>query len=165
MALLLPETGLLFWMLLSFGIVVFVLAKFGFPVILNMIDQRDKYISDSLNAAEEARHKLERLEEDAKGIISGAHSEQMQILKEAARIKDEIIAQAKEQAGIETGKLLDEARKSIVKEREDALKDIRKQVAILSLEVAEKLLRKELDNKSRQMEFIDILLDEINVNK
>ena len=165
MSLLLPETGLLFWMLISFGIVVFILAKFGFPVILSMIDKRDKYISDSLNAAEEAQHKLEQLEEDAKGIIQNANSEQMQILKEAARIKDEIIAQAKEQASIETSKLIAEARQSIGKEREDALKDIRKQVAILSLEVAEKLLRKELDNKSRQMEFIDHLLDEINVNK
>jgi F-type H+-transporting ATPase subunit b len=165
MALLLPETGLLFWMLISFGIVVFILVKFGFPVILDMIDKRDKYVADSLHAAEAARHKLERLEEDAKGIISGAHSEQMQILKEAARIKDEIVAQAKEQAGITTSKLIAEARQAIAKEREDALKDIRKQVAILSLEVAEKLLRKELDNRSKQMEFIDILLDEINVNK
>ena len=165
MALLLPEFGLLFWMFISFGIVVFVLWKFGFPVILNMIDQRDKYITDSLDAAKEAQHRLERLEEDAKNIINVANSEQMQILKEAARIKNDIIAQAKEQASVETNKLIVEARQAITKEREDALKDIRKQVALLSLEVAEKLLRKELDNKTKQMALIDQLLDEINVNK
>ena len=165
MSLLLPEAGLLFWMMISFGIVVFVLVKFGFPVILNMIDKRDKYITDSLNAAVDAQHKLERLEEDAKNIIDNANVEQMQILKDAAQIKNEIIAQAKEQAVVETNKLIDDARKAIAKEREDALKDIRKQVALLSMEVAEKLLRKELNNKSKQLELIDQLLDEINENK
>ena len=121
MSLLLPETGLLFWMLLSFGIVVFILGKFAFPVILNMIDKREKYVSDSLNAAEEAKVRLETLEEKAKDILSNAQNEQLQLLKEAGRMKEEIIAQAKVQAAQETTKLIEEAKQVIIKQREDIL--------------------------------------------
>jgi len=165
MSLLLPETGLLFWMLLSFGIVVFILGKFAFPVILNMIDKREKYVSDSLNAAEEAKVRLETLEEKAKDILSNAQNEQLQLLKEAGRMKEEIIAQAKVQAAQETTKLIEEAKQVIIKQREDAMKDLRKQVTLLATEITEKLLRKQLGNEKEQLELIDQLLDEINASK
>lgn len=165
MSLLLPETGLLFWMLLSFGIVVFILGKFAFPIILKMIDEREKYVSDSLNAAEEAKVRLEALEVKAKDILSNAQNEQLQLLKEAGRIKEEIIAQAKVQAAQETTKLIEEAKQTIIKQREDAMKDLRKQVTLLATEITEKLLRKQLGNEKEQLELIDQLLDEINASK
>jgi F-type H+-transporting ATPase subunit b len=165
MSLLLPETGLLFWMFLSFGIVVFILGKFAFPVILKMIDEREKYVSDSLTAAEEAKIRLEDLEEQAKDILSNAQNEQLQLLKEAGRMKEEIVAQAKVQAAKETTKLIEEAKQAIVKQQEDAMKEIRRQVTLLATDITEKLLRKQLGNEKEQLELIDQLLDEINASK
>ena len=161
MSLLMPDSGLLFWMLLSFGIVFFVLAKFGFPVITKMVDERKRYIDHSLVVAKEANEQLANIKAEGENILAKAHEEQAIILKEAAAARERIVAEAKEQARIEGDRMLEEVRRQIQTEKEDAIRDIRRQVAVLSVDIAEKVLRKRLDNDKEQMAMIDRMLDEL----
>ena len=165
MALLLPESGLLFWMLLSFGIIVFILAKFGFPVIVKMVEDRKAYIDESLLSAQKAYDDLAKVKDESLLILDNARKEHIKILNEASQSKEMLIKDAKEKASIEASKLISEARKQILLEKEDAIRDIRRQVAELSVDIAEKVLRGQLDKKAEQMVMIDRLLDEINVSK
>lgn len=165
MALLLPESGLLFWMLLSFGIVVLILAKFGFPIIVKMVEERKAYIDESLLSAQKAYDDLAKVKDESLVILDSARKEHIKILNEASQSKDMLIKDAKEKASIEATKLIEEARKQILIEKEDAIRDIRRQVAELSVDIAEKVLRGQLDKKSEQMDMINRLLDEINISK
>jgi len=165
MALLLPESGLLFWMLLSFGIVAFILAKYGFPIILKMVEDRKTYIDESLLIAKQTYEQMAVVKAQGEAIVDEARREQVKIMNDAAQTRDQLIKDAKEKAGIEAAKLVDEARKQILLEKEDAIRDIRRQVAELSVDIAEKVLRRQLDKKTEQMVMIDRLLDEINVSK
>ena len=160
MSLLTPDFGLLFWMVVIFGIVFFILAKFGFPVITKSVRERSDYISDSLKAAEEARAKLAGMAEEQARMIEETRLEQSRILKEASESREKIIAQAKEDAAAEAGKLLDHAKVEIAAERESAIRDIRRQVAMISVEVAEKIVRKDLDEGDAQLALLDRLVDE-----
>ena len=108
MSLLVPDSGLLFWMLLSFGIVFFVLAKYGFPVIVKMVNERKEYIDRSLVVAKEANEQLANLKAEGETIMAKAHEEQARILNEAAATRDRIIKEAKEQARIEGDKMMEE---------------------------------------------------------
>lgn len=165
MALLLPESGLLFWMLLSFGVVVFVLVKFGFPVILKMVDERKTYIDESLLVAKQTYEQMAAVKAQGEAIVDEARREQAKILKDGTQTRDQIVNEAKEKALIEASKIIEEARKQITAEKEDAIRDIRRQVAALSVDIAEKVLRGQLDKKDEQMVMIDRLLDEVNVSK
>ncbi|MBP3786816.1 MAG: F0F1 ATP synthase subunit B [Prevotella sp.] len=164
-AILTPDLGLLFWMLLAFGVVFFVLAKYGFPAIINMVDERKKYIDESLQKAHEASERLENIRQEGESILQEARDRQAQILKEAAETRDAIVEQAREKAREEGARLLDDARLAINQERQAAIADIRKQVAELSVEVAEKVLRKNLSSDQAQMDLIDRMLDEVSANK
>ena len=165
MALLLPDSGLLFWMLLSFGIIVFILAIFGFPVIIKMVEDRKAYIDESLLSAQKAYDDLAKVKDESLLILDNARKEHIKILNEASQSKEMLIKDAKEKASIEASKLIAEARKQILLEKEDAIRDIRRQVAELSVDIAEKVLRGQLDKKTEQMDMINRLLDEINVSK
>jgi len=161
MSLLTPDGGLLFWMLISFGIVFFILAKFGFPVITKMVEERKQYVENALNAAKEAKLQSENVKAEGEKILAEARNRQTQLLKDGADIRDKMVEDAKQIAQIEADKMIQEARALIQKEKENAIKDIRKQVTILSIDVAEKVLRKNLDNRPAQMELIDKMLDEV----
>ena len=165
MALLLPDSGLLFWMLLSFGIIVFILAKFGFPVIVKMVEDRKAYIDESLLSAQKAYDDLAKVKDESLLILDNARKEHIKILNEASQSKEMLIKDAKEKASIEASKLISEARKQILLEKEDAIRDIRRQVAELSVDIAEKVIRGQLEKKTEQMDMINRLLDEINVSK
>ena len=165
MALLLPESGWLFWMLISFGIVVFILAKFGFPIIIKMVEDRKTYIDESLLIAKSTYEQMAVVKAQGVTIVDNARLEQVKIMNEAAQTRDMFIKEAKEKAGLEAAKLIDEARKQILIEKEDAIRDIRRQVAELSVDIAEKVIRQQLDKKDEQMVMIDRLLDEINISK
>lgn len=165
MALLLPESGLLFWMLLSFGIVAFILAKYGFPIILKMVEERKTYIDESLLIAKQTYEQMAVVKAQGEAIVDEARREQVKIMNDAAQTRDMLIKEAKEKAGIEAAKLVDEARKQILIEKEDAIRDIRRQVAELSVDIAEKVIRGQLDKKDEQMVMINRLLDEINISK
>ena len=161
MSLLLPDSGLLFWMFLSFGIVFVVLAKYGFPIIVKMVEGRKTYIDQSLEVAREANAQLSKLKEQGEALVVAANKEQGRILKEAMQERDKIIHEARKQAEAAAQKELDEVKKQIQIEKDEAIRDIRRQVAILSVDIAEKVIRKTLDDKREQMEMIDRMLDEV----
>lgn len=160
MSLISPDFGLLFWMTLIFGIVFFILAKFGFPLITGMVDKRSERINESIAKAKEAEESLASLAQQQEQMIQQTKLEQARILKEASQARDNMIASAKEEAGKEASRLLEQARVQIANEKEIALQDIRRQVSVLSVEVAEKIIRKELKETPEQLLLIDRLLDE-----
>ncbi len=160
MSLLMPDSGLLFWMLVIFIVVLAVLAKWGFPVITSMVDKRRKYIDESLQLARKADEKMAGMMKEQARIIGEAREEQNRILKEAAEARNNIIRQAQEQARDEASKILAEARTQIEAEKESALSQIRSQVALLSVNVAEKVIRKTLSEDKEQKELIEKMVDE-----
>ncbi len=156
-----PESGTLIWMFLAFIIVFILLAKFGFPVIVGMVEERKQYIDNSLQAAQEANEKLTHIKEESEAILAQAREEQAKILREAVETRQRIVEEAKDKAKSEGGRLLEEARLQIQKEKDDAVRDVRKQVAELSVGIAEKILRANLDNEQKQNGMIERLLDEV----
>ena len=162
MNLMLPDSGLLFWMTIIFAIVFFVLAKFGFPMITGMVEKRTKRIDDAIAAAQEAEKKLHGLAQEQERLVNEARVEQNRILKEAAAERDLMIAAAQEQARAEAGKIMEETRERIKDEKEAALRDIRREVAVLSLAIAEKVVRKELSDEKGQKELVDRIFEELS---
>ena len=165
MDLLIPSTGLLFWMSLTFLVVLFILWKFGFPVITNMVSERKAFIDDSLRKAHEATERLANIQKEGESILQEAREKQAQILKEAAETRDAIVEKAQEKARQEGARLLDEARVAIDQEKKAAISDIRKQVATLSVEIAEKVLKQSLKDDKAQMDLINRMLDDASLNK
>ena len=158
-----PDLGLLFWMLLAFLVVFFVVAKFGFPAIIGMVENRKQYIDESLKKAHEASERLANIQKEGETMLQEARQKQAQILKEAADTRDAIVAQAQEKAREEGNRLIAEAKSEIESQKQAAISESRAQMAELSVKVAEKILRKELDSDAKQMETIDRLLDEVAV--
>ena len=165
MDLLIPSTGLLFWMSLTFLVVLFILWKWGFPVITNMVKERKAFIDDSLRKAHEANERLANIQKEGESILQEAREKQAQILKEAADTREAIVEKAQEKARQEGARLLDDARVAIEQEKKAAIADIRKQVATLSVEIAEKVLKQNLKGDKAQMELIDRMLDDASLNK
>ena len=160
MSLITPDFGLLFWMVVIFGIVFFLLAKFGFPVITNAVQKRSDHIADSLKAADEAQAQLANMAQEQQKMIEQTRLEQSRILKEASETRERIISQAKEEASVEAAKVLEHAKLEIAAERESAIRDIRRQVAMISVEVAEKIVRKDLAEGDDQLALLDRLVEE-----
>ena len=160
MSLITPDFGLIFWMVIIFGAVFFILAKFGFPVITRMVEKRNDHIAGSLRAAEEAQKKLAGLAEEQAALIEKTRLEQGRLIKEASETRDAIVAQAKEQASREAAAMIEHAKTEIAAERESAIREIRSQVASISVEVAEKIVRKDLGDAGSQQALLDRLVDE-----
>jgi F-type H+-transporting ATPase subunit b len=161
MSLITPDFGLIVWMTLIFGIVFFILAKWGFPMITDSVQKRADRINASIKAAKEAEEKLRNLAAEQSEMIEEARKEQARILKEAAASRDMIVEQAKVQAQDEATKIMDHARTQIAADKESALRDIRKEVALLSVSVAEKVLKKDLADSGSQTELVNWFVDEI----
>ncbi|MDR1169506.1 MAG: F0F1 ATP synthase subunit B [Prevotellaceae bacterium] len=145
-----PDVGLLFWMLLSFVILFIILRKYAWPGILKGVNERNKHIEDALISAQAAREQMDRFQHESQELIVQAKEEQIKILQEGKRIKDTVISEAKEQARAEAEKIIDEAHKFIEKQREEAMKEIDRKVADLSVDVAEIILRKKLEDADEQ---------------
>ena len=165
MDLLIPSTGLLFWMSLTFIVVLILLWRFGFPVITQMVAERKAFIDDSLQKAHEANERLANIQKEGESILQEAREKQAQILKEAADTRDAIVEKAQEKARAEGVRLLNDAKAEIEQEKAAAIADIRKQVATLSVEIAEKVVRQQLSNDKAQMDLIDRMLDDVSSNK
>lgn len=157
----LPDSGLLFWMTIIFAIVFFVLAKFGFPIITGMVEKRNKRIADSLEAARIAEDAIAHLTEEQERIISETRASQAKLLQEAAAERDKMIAQAQDKAREEAQKIMNDARVRIQEEKEAAVREVRQEVAKLSIAIAEKVIRKELSNDDAQKTLVDKLLNEV----
>lgn len=162
MSLITPDFGLLFWMTLIFVILFIVLAKFGFPAITGMVDKRSERINESIGKAREAERRLEQLGEEQTRMIEETRAEQARILKEASQARDSILSQARQQAQDDASKIIEQARTQIAAEKESALRDIRSQVANLSVDVAEKILRGRLSSEQAQMDLITKMVDELS---
>jgi F-type H+-transporting ATPase subunit b len=162
MDLLLPSTGLLFWMTLVFLIVLAILWKWGFPAITKMVKERKDYIDDSLRKAHEANEKLANIQKEGESILQEAREKQASILKEATATREAIVAKAQTQAKDEGARLLTDAKAEIENEKRQAIGEIRSQVAELSVKIAEKILREKLSADDKQMDLIDKLLDEVS---
>ena len=156
-----PDFGLLFWMLVSFLVVFLLLAKFGFPAIVKAVEERKNFIDESLKKAHEANEKLAGIQVESEKILREAREKQAQIIKEAMATRDGIIQDARDKAQLEGRGLLEEAKKQIEAEKEVALRDIRAQVAELSVQIAEKVIRRELQHDTEQEKFIERMLEEV----
>ena len=160
MSLITPDFGLLFWMVLIFGVVFFILAKAGFPIITGMVDKRSEAIEKSLKDAREIEEKMTRINEESREIMDQARRERNALIAEATETKKQIIEQAKDQAREEAQKIVSDARLQISAEKESALRDVRKEVSLLSVAIAEKILRRELSGDKALEEYVSTLLDE-----
>ena len=165
MDLMLPDSGLLFWMTIIFAIVFFILAKFGFPIITGMVEKRNKRIDDALSAARVAEEALERLSQEQERILSETRTEQARMLQEAASQRDAMVARAREDARLQADALIKEAKERINEEKEAALRDVRREVALMSISIAEKVVRKEMSSEKGQKEFIDRMVAEMLDNE
>jgi F-type H+-transporting ATPase subunit b len=157
-----PDVGLLFWMLLSFAILFVILRKYAWPGILNGINERNKHIEDALISAQKAKEQLDEFRHESQELIDQAKEEQIKILQEGKRIKDSIISEAKEQARTEAEKIIDEAHKFIEKQREEAVKEIDRKVANLSIDVAEIILKKKMEDAEEQKVFARKLIGKMS---
>lgn len=164
MSLITPDFGLLFWMTIVFLIVLGIVSKFGFKVIVKMVNDRKDYIDSSLQKAHEANKKLANIKVESDALLQEARERQAAILKEAAATRDAIVEKAQDKAHEESNRLLTEAKVEIENQRQVAVSDIRKQVATLSVEIAEKVLREKLGDEKTQMDLIERMLDEISLS-
>ena len=161
MSLITPDFGLFFWMTVVFLVVLFILWKYGFPVIVKMVDERKAFIDESLKKAHEANERLANIQKEGESILQEAREKQAQILKEAAETRDAIVEKAQDKARSEGARLLEEAKAAIEQEKKAAIADIREQVATLSVEIAEKVLKQNLKDDKSQMDLIDRMLDDV----
>lgn len=164
MDLLIPNTGLLFWMTIVFLIVLAVLWKWGFPAITKMVKERKDYIDDSLRKAHEANEKLANIQKEGESILQEAREKQAAVLKEATATRDAIIAKAENQAKDRGAQLINDAKAEIEQEKQQAIREIRGQVAELSVKIAEKIIKQQLATDDKQMELINKILDEVAVS-
>jgi len=152
-------------MSLTFFVVLFILWKWGFPVITSMVRERKNYIDESLRKADEANERLANIQKVSESILQEAREKQSQMLKEAAETRDAIVEKAQAKAREEGARMLEDAKAAIEQEKKAALADIRKQVAALSVEIAEKVLKQNLQGDQAQMDLIDRMLDDVTVNE
>ncbi|TAD97939.1 MAG: F0F1 ATP synthase subunit B [Bacteroidetes bacterium] len=160
MELITPNIGLIFWTTLVFLVVLFALTKFAWKPIVSAIQERDASIEKALKSAEEAKAEMAKLNSSNQLLLREAQGEKDKILKEAKQIADKMIADAKEKAQVEADKEIAKAKDAIQNEKKIALAEVKSQVAALSVSIAEKLLKKELQNKDSQTALVyDFLKD------
>lgn len=164
MELVTPGIGLVFWMLLTFLILMFILTKFAWKPILNMLKERENSIDEALQAAEKAKADTIMLHASNEQLLEEAKRERVELLKEARKIEDQIIAASKEEAAKEAHRILEIAHESIRKEKADAMNELKGQVAALAIEVAEKIIRQELEKDEKQKKLIQDWVENIKFN-
>lgn len=152
--------GLFFWQSLIFIGLLFMLRKFAWKPILDAVNDRENSIKDALASAEAARDEMKNLQSDNQRILKEAREEKESLLKEARTTRSELINNAKEEAQEEAQKILSQAQDAIQSEKRAAVKELKEQVGSIAMEIAEKVLQKELENKDRQLELVDQLLQD-----
>ncbi|CAG5069502.1 ATP synthase subunit b [Dyadobacter sp. CECT 9623] len=164
MSLLTPNPGLIFWMLVVFLLVVFILAKFAWKPIIKGLKDRENEIQGALDLAEKTRAEMIQLKSDNEKLIAEANAVRDQILREAKDAADRTIAESKDKAAVEAQKMIENAQAAIRNEQQLAVSKIRKEVATLSLEIAEKVLQRELKDKEAQENLIAELASSARLN-
>ncbi len=164
MELIKPEIGLIFWMTLSFLVVLFILGKFAWPMILKALKEREESIANALNSARKAKEEMAALNADNEKLIMQARAERDLLLKEARDTRDSIVAEARTKAQTEANKIMAQTRETINTEKMAALTELKNQVAAMSIEIAEKILRHELSNDEKQKSLMENLIKDISLN-
>lgn len=159
-----PEFGLIFWMVISFGLIMLILRKFAWKPILNMLHERETSIQDALDSAEKAKEEMKALQSNNEKILADARNERDQLLKDAREIREKMIADAKGIATKEGERMLTIARENIQNEKMAAITELKNQVATLSIEIAEKILKSELSSDEKQKTLVNTLLKDVNLN-
>jgi F-type H+-transporting ATPase subunit b len=155
--------GLFFWQTIIFVILIFLLKKFAWSPILKAVNDREQGIKDALNSAEAAKIEMQSLQADNEKIMKEARAERDSLLKEARDLKNSMISQAKDEAKSEAQKIIESANEAILNEKNAAVSDIKKQVASLSIEIAEKLLKEKLSDDSKQMKIVEDLIKDVKL--
>lgn len=164
MELITPSIGLVFWTLVAFVLLLIILRVAAWKPILSAIRERESSIEDALNKAELAKQEMARLSNENESLLKQARAERDEILKEAKTLKDKIVNEAKTQAQVEGAKLIEAAKVEINNQKLAALAEVKSQVANLSLEIAEKVLRQEFADKAKQEQVVEGLLKDIKLN-
>jgi F-type H+-transporting ATPase subunit b len=159
-----PGLGVIFWMLVSFGILAFILMKWGWPVILKALDKRERDINDALNSAEKVRQEMAALKSDNEKLLAEAKVQRDEILRNARLTGEQIIEEARQKATVEADRIVESARENINYEKLKAMHDLKNQIATLSIEIAEKLIKSELSDKERANDFVKKELDNAKLN-
>lgn len=159
-----PGIGMIFWTTLFFLILLFILGKFAWPAILSAVHARNESIRKALESAEKAREEMAKLQASNEKILAEAKAERDAMMKEARDVKDKIIAEAKTKASEEAAKLIKNAREAIQNEKRSAISEMKDQMAILSIDIAEKVLKSELSNEKEQKNLVDKLVNDIDLN-
>jgi len=164
MELITPDIGLIFWMTLSFAIVLAILKKFAWKPILQGLKDREDSIRESLSSAEKAREEMAKLQSDNEKLLDEARLERDEIIKEALATANTIKEEAKNETSKISGKMIEDARTLINSEKQAALAEIKELVASLSMDIAERLMRRNLSDDKSQRELVDQFIKEINTN-
>lgn len=164
MDLLTPELGLFFWTLIAFLAVFFILRKFAWKPILNSLGDREKGIADSIATAERVKGEMAQLKSENEKLLAQAREERTQMLKEAKETKDKIINEAKDQAKTEANKIIIDAQQQILQQKNAALTEVKNEIGTLAIEVASKILRKQLSSADGQDSYMKMLADDIKLN-
>ena len=159
-----PEIGMLVWTTVVFLLLMFLLTKYAWKPILKAVKDREQSIEDALNAAEDAKRQMAELKSNNEDLLNKAREERDAMLKEAREMKDKIVAEAKTQANSQAEKIVADARESIQHEKMAAITELKNQVAVLSVEIAEKILKNELSSDEKQKAIIDNVVNDINLN-
>ena len=155
--------GLFFWQTIIFVILIFLLKKFAWSPILKAVNDREQGIKDALESAEAAKKEMQSLQADNEKIMKEARAERDSLLKEARDLKNSMISQAKDEAKSEAQKIIESANEAILNEKNAAVSDIKKQVASLSIEIAEKLLKEKLSDDNKQMQIVEDLIKDVKL--
>jgi F-type H+-transporting ATPase subunit b len=156
--------GLFFWQSLIFLLLIFLLRKFAWKPILDAVNEREEGIKNALHAAEIAKRDMQNLKSDNEKLLAEARVERDVILKEAREIKDKIVSEAKDEAQVQAGKMIEQAKAAINSEKNAAMAELKNQVSSLSIEIAEKVLRSELADKESQTKLVTQLLGDVKLN-
>ncbi len=159
-----PGIGMIFWSSLFFLILLFILGKFAWPAILSAVKARNDSIRKALESAEKAREEMAQLKSDNEKVLAEAKAQRDALMKEARDVKDKIIAEAKEKASEEAARLIKNAREAIRNEKASAITEMKEQMAILSIDIAEKVLKSKLSNDKAQKDLVEKLVDDIDLN-
>ena len=159
-----PGLGVIVWMVIAFGILAFILIKWGWPVILKALDDREKTINESLNAAEKVRAEMAQLQAHNEDLLRQAKLERDEMLRNARLTSEQIIEEARQKATIEADRIVENARGNINYEKLKAMHELKNQIATLSIDIAEKLIKEELADPQRANEIVSRQIENIHLN-
>jgi F-type H+-transporting ATPase subunit b len=162
MGLLTPGIGLLVWTLVAFLLVFFILKKFAWKIIIQSLNDREKGIADSLESAHKIKAEMAQLKNENEALMVQAREERTKMLKEAKEMKEKLISDAKEQAKAEAAKVISDAVASIETQKMAALTDVKNQIGNMVIEISEKVIRKQLENKADQEKYIQQMAGELH---